>query len=73
MTEFTPDPLLAGSDEEFVPVEGQTYVRKKAGAAQGKYLSAALRDRMKTDGRRFWAGDNISDYVSESDKEKQQM
>jgi GTP cyclohydrolase I len=68
--EFVPDPLLIGSDEEFVPVEGQTYVKKKAGAAQGKYLSTALRDRMKTDGKRFWAGDNISDYVSEADKEK---
>ena len=66
---FVPDPLLIGSDEEFVPVEGQTYVRKKAGAAQGKYLSAALRDRMKTDGKRFWAGDNISDYLEEDDKE----
>ena len=68
--EFVPDPLLIGSDEEFVPVEGQTYVRKKAGAAQGKYLSTALRDRMRLDGKRFWAGDNISDYVSEADKQK---
>lgn len=68
--EFVPDPILIGSDEEFVPVEGQTYVKKKAGAAQGKYLSAALRDRMRLDGKRFWAGDNISDYVSESDKDK---
>jgi GTP cyclohydrolase IA len=68
--EFVPDPLLSGEDIEFVPVEGQTYVKKKAGSAQGKYLSAALRDRMKTDGKRFWAGDNVSDYVSESDKEK---
>jgi len=67
--EFVPDTLLTGSDEEFVPVEGQTYVKKKAGSVQGKYLSAALRDRMKTDGKRFWAGDNISDYVAESDKE----
>ena len=66
---FVPDPLLIGSDEEFVPVEGQTYVRKKAGAAQGKYLSAALRDRMNNDGKRFWAGDNISDYLDEDDKE----
>ena len=71
MTEFVPDPLLsAGEDIEFVPVDGQAYVKKKAGAAPGKYLSAALRDRMKTDGKRFWAGDNISDYVSESDKDK---
>ena len=70
MTEFVPDPLLkSGEDIEFVPVEGQTYVKKKAGSAQGKYLSAALRDRMKTDGKRFWAGDNISDYVAESAKE----
>ena len=64
--EFVPDPLLIGSDEEFVPVEGQTYVKKKAGSAQGKYLSAALRDRMKTDGKRFWAGDNISEYLDET-------
>ena len=71
MTEFTPDPLLeSGEDIEFVPVEGQAYVKKKAGAAPGKYLSASLRDRMKSEGKRFWAGDNISDYVSESDKEK---
>ena len=68
--EFVPDPLLDNDVEEFVPVEGQTYVKKKAGAAPGKYLSAALRDRMKLDGQRFWAGDNISDYVSESDKDK---
>ena len=68
--EFVPDPLLIGSDEEFVPVEGQTYVKRKAGSTQGKYLSTALRDRMKSEGKRFWAGDNISDYVSESDKDK---
>jgi GTP cyclohydrolase I len=64
--EFVPDPLLIGSDEEFVPVEGQTYVRKKAGSAQGQNLSAALRDRMRTDGKRFWAGDNISEYLDET-------
>lgn len=71
MTDFVPDPLLkSGEDIEFVPFEGQAYVKKKVGAAPGKYLSAALRDRMKTDGKRFWAGDNISDYVNEDDKEK---
>ena len=66
MTEFVPDSLLAGEDIEFVPVEGQTYVKKKSGSAPGKYLSAALRDRMKTDGKRFWAGDNISEYLDET-------
>jgi GTP cyclohydrolase I len=34
------------------------------------YLGDAIRFRMKRDGKRFWAGDNISDYVSEEDKEQ---
>ena len=64
--EFVPDPLLSEEAEEFVPVEGQTYVKKKAGASQGRNLSTVLRDRMKTDGKRFWAGDNISEYLDET-------
>ena len=32
-------------------------------------LSAAIRARMKRDGKRYWAGDNISDYLHDSDKE----
>jgi GTP cyclohydrolase IA len=28
-----------------------------------KNLSQVIRDRMKQDNKRFWAGDNISDYV----------
>ena len=68
MTDFVPDPLLTPLDHEFVPMEQKVYVKKEPGTT-GKYLSAALRDRMKTDGKRFWAGDNISDYISESDKE----
>ena len=31
------------------------------------YLGAAIRASMKREGERFWAGDNISDYVNESD------
>jgi GTP cyclohydrolase I len=64
--EFVPDPLLSEETEEFVPVEGQTYVKKKTGSAQGRNLSAVLRDRMRTDGKRFWAGDNISEYLDET-------
>ena len=30
-----------------------------------KNLSQALRDQMKRENKRFWAGDNISDYVDE--------
>ena len=29
-----------------------------------KNLSQVLRNRMRQDGRRFWAGDNISEYIS---------
>ena len=34
------------------------------------YLGDAIRFKMKRDKKRFWAGDNISDYLHEGDKEK---
>jgi GTP cyclohydrolase I len=34
------------------------------------YLGGVIRAKMKRDGRRFWAGDNISDYMSDAIKEK---
>ena len=34
------------------------------------YLADAIRFKMKRDNKRFWAGDNISDYLHEGDKEK---
>jgi GTP cyclohydrolase I len=36
---------------------------------QGKNLSQALRDRMRSDGKRFWAGDNVSEYLHWTDRE----
>ena len=33
------------------------------------YLGSAIRVKMKRDKKRFWAGDNISDYLHEGDKE----
>ena len=36
---------------------------------QEKTLAQALRERMQSDGKRFWAGDNISDYIHWSDRE----
>ena len=33
-----------------------------------KNLAQSIRERMQADNKRFWAGDNISDYVSEEDK-----
>jgi GTP cyclohydrolase I len=38
---------------------------------ESAYLADAIRFQMKRDGKRFWAGDNISDYVDE--KTKQQL
>ena len=35
-----------------------------------KNLSQVLREQMKARGQRFWAGDNISDYMSDAIKEK---
>ena len=35
-----------------------------------KNLSQAIREQMQAGGKRFWAGDNISDYVDESTKEQ---
>ena len=34
-----------------------------------KNLSQVIRDRMKQDNKRFWAGDNISEYVSDVEKD----
>jgi len=36
---------------------------------QEGYLGDAIRFAMKRDNKRFWAGDNISDYLHEGDKE----
>jgi GTP cyclohydrolase I len=33
-----------------------------------KYLSQSIRERMRREGKRFWAGDTISDYVTEQEK-----
>jgi GTP cyclohydrolase I len=66
---FTPDPLLHGSavDPQYVPLDGHQLYAKKDGP--GQYLSTAIRAKMQNDKKRFWAGDNISDYIAESDIE----
>lgn len=37
---------------------------------ESKYLADALRKRMRLDGKRFWAGDNISDYLEDGMKSR---
>ena len=40
------------------------------GGYQEAYLGDHLRFKMRRDGKRFWAGDNISDYLYEGDVER---
>ena len=60
--------------EEYKPLGKEVYV--KAGedmsdkGYQEGYLGDAIRFKMKRDNKRFWAGDNISEYVSDADKEQ---
>lgn len=35
-----------------------------------KHLSKVIRDRMSGTGKRYWAGDNVSEYLAPGDKEK---
>ena len=61
MTTFTSEDLqsaLKGADD-----------MSDKGYEEG-YLGDAIRFKMKRDKKRFWAGDNVSDYITDSDKEK---
>ena len=65
--------------DEFMPLKKEVYVKKETGldvmAGDGgyqeeKYLGNYLRAKMKRHNKRFWAGDNISEYVTEENKEQ---
>ena len=78
--EFKPDPTMnAPIDREFVkeeyhPLGKEVYVKAADMMSdkgyQEAYLGDHLRFKMKREGKRFWAGDNISDFLHEGDKEK---
>ena len=81
---FKPDPVITANvnpefkADEYVPLKKEVFVKKEtaldAMAGNGGYeeakLSDHLRFKMKRDGKRFWAGDNISDYVTDEFKDK---
>jgi GTP cyclohydrolase I len=78
--EFKTDPVMnTGGDktfkpDNFVPLDRKVYV--KAGedmsdkGYEEAYFADVIRTKMKRDNKRFWAGDNISDYLHEGDKER---
>jgi GTP cyclohydrolase I len=78
--EFKTDPVMnTGGDktfkpDNFVPLDRKVYV--KAGedmsdkGYEEAYFADVIRTKMKRDNKRFWAGDNISDYLHEGDVEK---
>ena len=82
--EFTPDPVFHSDvnnkfvADKYKPVGEEAYVKKETaldamagdGGYQEAYLGDHLRFKMKREGKRFWAGDNISDYLHEGDLEK---
>ena len=60
-------------EEKYTPLGKEVYVKaadmmSDKGYSEG-YLGANIRARMKRDKKRFWAGDNISDYLHDGDKE----
>ena len=82
--EFTPDPIFHSDtntkfvadviSDKYVPLKKEVYV--KAGddmsdkGYEEAYLGDHLRFKMKREGKRFWAGDNISEYVTEEFKDQ---
>ena len=78
--EFKPDPVINGKvntefkPDEYKPLGKEVYI-KAADAMSDKgyeeaYLADVIRFKMKRDNKRFWAGDNVSEYVTEEMKHK---
>jgi GTP cyclohydrolase I len=78
---FKSDPIINANPtqefkaDEYVPLDKKVYIKagedmSDKGYEEGKYLGDYLRFKMKRENKRFWAGDNISEYVSEEDKER---
>ncbi len=70
---FNKDFVEETFEDKYVPFTTKVYIKAGEMMSDKGYkesaLSGAIRARMKREGKRFWAGDNISDYLHESDKE----
>ena len=69
MTTFTTEDLKNAKLVEEAPFH-PGYEDAAITPKDGRPLSQVIRERMIADKKRFWAGDNISEYVSEKDKEQ---
>ena len=65
---FKPD-RLGHNAAEPSPITTATEIMSDKDYKEG-YLGDAIRFKMKRDNKRFWAGDNISDYLHEGDVER---
>jgi GTP cyclohydrolase I len=78
-SEFKPDPVIELSpkpefeQDEYIPLNKEVYIKAGEDMSDKGYqegtLAGAIRMRMRRENKRFWAGDNISDYLHDSDKE----
>jgi GTP cyclohydrolase IA len=82
--DFKPDPVMntpvdrAFVEDKYEPLGKPVYIKKETGldamagdgGYQEAYLADVIRFKMKRDNKRFWAGDNISDYVTDEMKHK---
>jgi GTP cyclohydrolase I len=72
---FKLDNLINGDQREPFRIDEHVTIEKGAGDMSDKnyeegYLADAIRFKMRRDNKRFWAGDNVSDYVTEDIKHK---
>jgi GTP cyclohydrolase IA len=63
-------PYQPGYEDAVPNPTGLDAMAGDGGYKEEKYLGNYLRFKMKREGKRFWAGDNISEYISETDKEQ---
>ena len=76
-SEFKPDPIANRSQavgkfikDNFTQVKTPVYVKTDSALdTEEKNLSQVIRERMRSSNKRFWAGDNISEYISDVEKD----
>ena len=83
-SKFISDDLINGDKrspfkkDQYEPLGKEVFIKKETaidamagnGGYEEAYLGDHIRFKMKRDNKRFWAGDNISEYLHEGDKER---